>query len=127
MNRVTHFEIQSDDPLRAVRFYSETFGWKISQWGEQQYWLVITGDGGPGINGGILPRPTPRPESGQPVNAFVCTVEVEDLDGMLARALKNGAKVALPKMPIPTIGWLAYLHDTEGNILGMMQNDKNAK
>ena len=28
---------------------------------------------------------------------------------------------------IPTIGWLAYGKDTEGNIFGMMQMDANAK
>jgi len=127
MNRVTHFEIQADDAERAIHFYTETFGWKISRWGEQKYWLVTTGESGPGINGGLLPRPTPRPSAGAPVNAFVCTVEVESLDKMVEKALKNGAKVALAKMPIPTVGWLAYVHDTEGNIVGMMQNDKNAK
>ena len=25
------------------------------------------------------------------------------------------------------VGWLAYVKDTEGNILGMMQNDPGAK
>jgi predicted enzyme related to lactoylglutathione lyase len=32
-----------------------------------------------------------------------------------------------PKMPISGIGWLAYCKDTEGNILGLMQNDPTAK
>jgi predicted enzyme related to lactoylglutathione lyase len=29
-------------------------------------------------------------------------------------------------MAIPGVGWLAYCKDTEGNIFGMMQSDKNA-
>jgi len=29
-------------------------------------------------------------------------------------------------MPIKSVGWLAYCKDTEGNIFGMMQEDKNA-
>jgi uncharacterized protein len=33
----------------------------------------------------------------------------------------------VPKMPIPGVGWLAYIKDTEGNILGMMQPDPSAK
>ena len=37
------------------------------------------------------------------------------------------AQVALPKMPIPGVGWLAYMKDTEGNVFGMMQADANAK
>ena len=35
--------------------------------------------------------------------------------------------LALPKMAVPGVGWLAYVKDTEGNILGMMQRDPNAK
>ena len=30
-------------------------------------------------------------------------------------------------MPIPTVGWLAYGKDTEGNLFGMMQADAAAK
>jgi predicted enzyme related to lactoylglutathione lyase len=29
-------------------------------------------------------------------------------------------------MPIPTVGWLAYCKDTEGNIFGVLQPDENA-
>jgi predicted enzyme related to lactoylglutathione lyase len=60
------------------------------------------------------------------VNAFVCTVDVSELDAMVEKAVAAGAKIALPKMAIPTVGWLAYCKDTEGNIFGMMQMDSNA-
>lgn len=40
---------------------------------------------------------------------------------------KLGGTVALPKMPMPTVGWLAYVEDTEGNVLGMITTDANAK
>jgi predicted enzyme related to lactoylglutathione lyase len=30
-------------------------------------------------------------------------------------------------VPVPTVGYLAYAKDTEGNIFGMMQMDANAK
>jgi predicted enzyme related to lactoylglutathione lyase len=29
-------------------------------------------------------------------------------------------------MPVPGIGWLAYLKDTEGNVFGVMQPDPAA-
>jgi len=32
----------------------------------------------------------------------------------------------LPKRQSPGVGWLAYGKDTEGNIFGMMQADRNA-
>ena len=52
---------------------------------------------------------------------------VADLDTMVRRMTDSGGSVALPRMPIPTVGWLAYGKDTEGNLFGMMQMDENAK
>ena len=43
-----------------------------------------------------------------------------------SRFLPGGGTVALAKMPIPGVGWLAYCKDTEGNIFGMMQPDPKA-
>ena len=88
--------------------------------------MIITGaDDQPGINGGLLRRQGEI--DGQAVIAYVCTVNVEDVDASLQTALANGGQVALPKMPIPGVGWLVYCKDTEGNIFGMMQMDANAK
>ena len=39
---------------------------------------------------------------------------------------RNLARVAVPKMPIPNIGYVAYVHDPEGNILGIYQEDASA-
>jgi hypothetical protein len=33
----------------------------------------------------------------------------------------------MPKMTIPGVGYLAYCHDTEGNMFGIMQADPAAK
>jgi predicted enzyme related to lactoylglutathione lyase len=63
----------------------------------------------------------------QAVNAYVCTVMSDSLDATSEAILANGGTVALPKMPVPTVGWLAYFKDTEGNIFGVMQEDSNAK
>jgi predicted enzyme related to lactoylglutathione lyase len=90
------------------------------------YWLVTTGpDGQPGINGGLVPRQGEI--DGQAVIAYVCTVDVESVDDLVATVEKNGGQVVVPKMPIPGMGWLVYCKDTEGNIFGMMQNDPEAK
>ena len=126
MPRVVHFEIHAADPDRAVNFYTTLFGWSFQKWeGPMDYWLVTTGPNEqPGINGGLVRRQGEI--DGQAVIAYVCTVDVEDLDASVQTALDNGGQIALPKMPIPGMGWLAYCKDTEGNIFGMMQNDPNA-
>lgn len=127
MPRVVHFEIHADQPERAQRFYAALFGWQFQKWqGPVDYWTVTTGpDSQPGINGGLVPRRPGQP--GDAVSAYVCTVQVERLDETVAAATRLGGQVALPRMPIPGVGWLAYCKDPEGNIFGVMQPDATAK
>ena len=127
MPRVVHFEIHAADTDRAVNFYKALFGWDFQKWeGPMEYWLITTGPNDqPGINGGLVRRQGEI--DGQAVIAYVCTVDVENLDASVQTAVDNGGQIALPKMPIPGMGWLAYCKDTEGNIFGMMQGDPNAK
>ena len=73
-----------------------------------------------------MPRQGAGPANMAAVNAYVCTTGVANLDAMLVKAVAAGGVVAVPKMPIPTMGWLAYCKDTEGNLFGMMQMDANA-
>jgi hypothetical protein len=129
MSRVIHFEIHAENPERAVKFYTALFQWQFQKWdGPMEYWLIMTGPKDqPGIDGGLMRRMGPPPSEGQAVNAYVCTVNVANLDATTTAVGNLGGTVVLPKMPVPGIGWLAYAKDTEGNIFGMMQNDPNAK
>jgi uncharacterized protein len=135
MNRVVHFEIQAEDPKRASVFYNTVFGWDIQQWGDQPYWMIMTKgkdtsedtNKWPGIDGGLMPRKGGAPIEGAAVNAFVCTMDVENLDEMTSKVENAGGKVVVSKYALPTVGWLAYAKDTEGNIFGMMQSDEAAK
>ncbi len=125
MARVVHFEIHATDPEASRAFYGSLFGWTFRQFGTMPYWTIATGDG-PGIDGGLLQRQGSGPTSGQAVNAFVCTVQVDNLEDTLARSQELGATIALPTMPIPGVGWLAYIKDPDANILGLMQPDASA-
>jgi predicted enzyme related to lactoylglutathione lyase len=129
MPRPIHFEIHAADPQRAIGFYSKLFGWTFSKWeSPMDYWLIKTGEKGtPGIDGGLLPRRGDGPAAMQPCNAWVCTVDVADVDSTAKRVAELGGTIVVPKMAIPTVGWLTYGHDTEGNIFGMMQMDAAAK
>lgn len=114
-SRVTHFEIPTEDPQRAAQFYSAAFGWQIQKWeGPQEYWLVHTGEGQPGIDGGIMRR------SG-PFDRVVNTVSVDDIGKATARVQELGGTLVGEKATIPDIGYLQYAQDPDGNIFGMMQ------
>lgn len=129
MSRVIHFEIHAEKPERAAKFYTQLFGWSVQKWdGPMDYWMIGTGpESEPGINGGLVVRRGPAPEEMQAVNSYVCTISVTDLDKSLELLGTLGGAVALPKMAVPGVGWLAYAKDTEGNIFGMMQGDPAAK
>lgn len=127
MSRVVHFEIHVGNAERAIAFYSSLFDWKFQKWdGPVPYWLITTGpESERGINGGMVMR---RGEiDGQAVIAYVCTVDVAVIDASIEKATSLGGTIALAKMPIPGVGWLAYIKDTEGNIFGIMQSDPSAK
>src|SRR5687768_9663241 len=113
MPRPIHFEIHADDPERAITFYADLFGWQFQKWdGPMPYWLVTTGPTEePGINGGLMKRMGSGPADGQAVNAYVCTCGVTDVDALVARVTSIGGTIAVPKMPVPGIGWLAYAKD----------------
>lgn len=120
MPRVIHFELPADNPDRAVQFYSDVFGWKFQKWaGPQDYWLVSTGEGGPGINGGLLRRSHPGASTAN-------TVDVTSVDEAVRSVEKAGGTIVAPKMPIPGVGYLAYCQDTEGNTFGVLQADPAA-
>jgi len=131
MPRPVHFEIHATDPDRARAFYEGLFGWTFTKYdgGAVEYWLITTGpDGTPGINGGMLKRPGPMPKEGESLNAFPCTIGgIANLDRAVDEALAHGARLMLPRMPIRGVGWLAYIWDPEGNSIGLLQEDKNAK
>ena len=131
-NRVVHFEIQADEPERAVQFYRDVFGWKIDKIDFQgsEYWIVMTADKDskePGINGGLLRRPANRPPAECGVNGFACTIQVDNYDEIETKILAAGGKVAMPKIAMVGMAWQGYYLDTENNVFGLHQADPNAK
>lgn len=121
MARVTHFEINADEPERAVSFYQDVFGWEIQKWeGPVDYWLITTGrEDEPGIDGALMKRT-------DPTAATWNTVEVDSVDDHVSKVEASGGSVVVPKMAIPGVGYQAYCRDTEGNVFGIHQSDPAA-
>jgi predicted enzyme related to lactoylglutathione lyase len=122
MPRPCHFDLTADNPERATKFYSSVFGWKFEKWnGPMEYWMCTTGDERePGINGGLSKR---GPQSMPNMN----TIDVPDVDEFSKKIASGGGKVVMPKVAIPGVGWFATCQDTEGNLFGIIKEDKNAK
>lgn len=116
MARVVHFELPTTDIHKSKAFYELVFGWKMDPFpGPMEYLLINTGDPAiPGINGGL----------GGAANEFkatVNTVDVEDIDATLKLAEANGGQIIMPKDVIPGVGFLAYIREPGGAVLGVIQ------
>lgn len=114
LGRVVGFELNSQDPEKAVKFYSTVFGWKITkpQWG---YWPVKTGESKiQGINGGISRGPFDFPHGTR------IQIEVDSIDDVITKAENSGAMVVRDKMEFNDF-FLAYLVDPVGNGFCLIQ------
>lgn len=119
-NRVVHFEIPCDHPEQTMNFFKEVFSWSFERFGNEDYWSVFTGDPkDPGINGGLMKKRDPN----QPV---ANSILVKDLDTTTNKIVQAGGQIVVPKMAIPSVGWLAYFKDPDGNIHGLYQEDPSA-
>jgi len=121
--KVIHFEIPAEDPKRAVAFYKKVFGWKINNYGGEgmDYWLVTAGeDKETGINGAITKKDEMHPTT-------INTVSVPSFEEAVKKIKVAGGEILGPKMTVPSVGYMTYCKDTEGNIFGIMQTDPKAK
>ena len=123
MDKVVHFEIPFDDKSRAMRFYGECFGWKLTDMPQMNYVMAESTASDenqrpkePGaINGGLMTR-------GGAFTAPVITIEADDIDDTLLTVEKLGGAVAAPKAAVGDVGYTAYFTDTEGNVIGLWQS-----
>lgn len=129
-NRVVHFEIEAKEKARAKKFYSQVFDWKMDEGPEEYggYVMITTGDPKEpgGINGGMYQ------EDKKELNAYSCTIAVDDIKKAIADVRKAGGKVFEHNMngegkdmgeimDIPGVGLYAKCEDTEGNRFTLLQ------
>jgi len=109
-----HFEIPAKDTSRAQEFYGNLFGWQFQAMeGPAEYHMTrLSEDTG----GAVFPG-----DSG----AIRVYFDVDDIKAGVARLKELGGSADDPQ-PVPTMGWFATGTDTEGNPIGLWQNDPSA-
>jgi predicted enzyme related to lactoylglutathione lyase len=112
-----HFEIPIDNPDRASAFYRGVFNWNVTKFGPADYWnMTANAEPGPGAEGALTLR-SEAPEG------VVVYIGVDDIDQAMARVKTAGGTLITEKLPIPHFGWMARFRDTEGNLIGLFQED----
>jgi predicted enzyme related to lactoylglutathione lyase len=122
VNNVVHFEIPFENKDRAMKFYTQSFGWKLQDMPEMNYVMAVTSPTGPDyrptepgtINGGLFARPKEAP-------APVIYVGVSSVDEAIKNVQAAGGKVVTPKTAIPGMGAYGRIADTEGNVIGLFE------
>lgn len=129
MNPVVHFEMPAKDNARVSKFYTQVFGWKMVQTGEEfgSYLLANTTETDekgmvktPGtINGGFW-----KSDKNDPPHIVIAVddiqesmKDVEAAGGKIIGGASGPGKVD----NIPGIGLYISFEDTEGNRVGMLQ------
>jgi predicted enzyme related to lactoylglutathione lyase len=123
LNNLSFFAINADDVPRARRFYETVFGWSFEPWGPPNFYLIETGKEQAAVRGGLQERRELAP--GQKMTGFECTISVANIDQAIRAIEANGGRIAAPKFHIPTVGTVAYFFDTEGNVAGIIRQERN--
>lgn len=112
MARVVGFEISSQDPEKAVKFYATVFGWEFEEpnWG---FWPVKS-TGQVDIQGGISKGSHDYPHGTR------IQIEVDSIDDTIVKAVDNGAMIVREKMEFDEF-FLAYLVDPTGVGFGLIE------
>ena len=111
MARPNYIELPSRDVAAAKRFYTEAFGWALTDFGDD-YAATMTGDVDIGLNG--VPD--------QATKAPLPCVEVPDLEAALAKVQAAGATIVVPIFGFPG-GRRFHFQDPNGNELAAVQSD----
>jgi len=108
-------QLNTSNPDRAVRFYTDVFGWTFDQVasGEQSYWGIFNRGH---LNGGMMPLP---PGAGAPSH-WLAYFATADIDASAAGAGEIGGQVVVPPMAVPG-GRIAVALDPQGAVFGLLQ------
>ena len=120
-NPVGWFEIYVQDMPRAKVFYEAVFQGALEElknpdpnsFTDMEMWAFPMSMEGAGAAGALV-KMAGCPSGGSTLVYFSC----EDCSGEAARAATNGGKVFKDKMPIGQHGFIAFVEDTEGNMIG---------
>ena len=113
-NSVTWFEIGTERPDEAQRFYGDLFGWSFTEEGTAEAsYRTTEGDTGAGIGGAV------RGTGGTSPHYAIFYVQVVDVAETVRRAAAAGGQVLVPCRQNDNGLTLAHLADPAGNHFGV--------
>ncbi len=119
----TYFDFTVQNVVQAREFFEKVFGWRFERFPmPYEYYRIQAGpEGEPGIDGGMGEVKDAPIAGGRPMTQV--TVQVEDLDEIIAKVQASGGRMVEPKIMIPGIGWYATCAEPGGLMFGVIQVD----
>jgi predicted enzyme related to lactoylglutathione lyase len=115
-----HFAINADDVPRAKGFYEQVFGWSFTAWGPPDFYQ--TRSAGQGVVGALQGR---RDIGGKTMPGMEISFGVDDIKATVAAIEASGGQVIMQPFHIEGVGELIFFQDTEGNLAGAMQYERD--
>jgi len=117
-NSFVHVELNTADPAKAKTFYSKLFQWQLEDVPnpavpDGSYTVIKVGTG---TGGGIM-KQVPGGPSG-----WLAYVEVDDIQAATAKAKSLGGKVMKDVTEVMGMGWLSFIQDPTGAVLGLWKS-----
>ena len=117
-NPFVHVELNTPNPERAKAFYSKLFQWQLEDVPnpavpDGTYTVIKVGEG---TGGGIM-KQIPGGPSG-----WLAYVQVDDLHAATQKAKSLGAEVMKDVTEVMGMGWLSFIRDPTGAVLGLWQS-----
>jgi len=117
-NPFVHVELNTPDPEKAKAFYSKLFQWQLEELPnpavpDGSYTLIKVGEG----TGGGMMKQVPGGPAG-----WLAYVEVADIHDATRKAKTLGATVMKDVTEVTGMGWLSFIRDPTGAVLGLWQS-----
>jgi hypothetical protein len=116
-NPFVHVELETPDPEKAKAFYSKLFQWQLEDLPNPavpggSYTIIKVGEG---TGGGIM-KQIPGGPSG-----WLAYVLVDDIRASTQKAKSLGAEIMKDVTEVTGMGWLSFIRDPTGAVLGLWQ------
>jgi predicted enzyme related to lactoylglutathione lyase len=112
-------QLNTSDPKAAREFYTNVLGWTEE---------AFAGGGGMNVykSGDAQVASSMQAPPGVPAH-WLTYVVVDTLTNANARVAKNGGKVMVEKIEIPTVGSISVVQDNVGAVIGLFEVPKNSQ
>lgn len=121
-NAVCWADLNTSDPEKAARFYSDWLGWSYEM-GRDGYRHISNGGGKHDMLGGI---PSNRPLAPGVPPHWLAYFKVADCKASAAKVAELGGKLLMPATEMPDVGTIAVAADPQGAVFALYQEPNRA-